>query len=171
MEATLLDLEVHAGGCLCGAVRYATTGQPRYQANCHCSFCKKVTGSAYLVETVFLSENIALSGTSYKTYEMCSPSHGRTMRVHFCSECGTSVALSFARFPAVQAICSGTYDDPNWFEVRRHIFTNTAMHDIAFPADMEVFEGHSVKLDGTMETPLAKPSHPCSIRELRAEAR
>lgn len=171
MKELLPDSDLHTGGCLCGAVRYATSGQPRYQANCHCSFCKKVTGSAYLVETVFLKGNIAFSGALYKTYEVCSPSHGRTMRVHFCSECGTSVALSFERFPAVQAICSGTYDDPNWFEVQRHIFTNTAMRDIAFPAHMEVFEEHSVKLDGTLETPIVKLPHLSSINDLRAKAR
>jgi hypothetical protein len=50
MELQANQREKHEGGCLCGNVRYVTHGSPRYQAVCHCTFCQRVTGSAYLVE-------------------------------------------------------------------------------------------------------------------------
>ena len=38
---------VLAGGCRCGAVRYAVADEFRYAANCHCSECRAATGSAF----------------------------------------------------------------------------------------------------------------------------
>jgi hypothetical protein len=35
------------GGCLCGRVRFRTTQAPMRTIACHCTFCQKVTGSAY----------------------------------------------------------------------------------------------------------------------------
>ena len=36
-----------AGGCLCGAVRYAVADAFAYALNCHCSACRRATGSAF----------------------------------------------------------------------------------------------------------------------------
>lgn len=35
------------GGCLCGAVQYAVVDDFAYAANCHCSQCRRATGSAF----------------------------------------------------------------------------------------------------------------------------
>ena len=35
------------GQCLCGAVHYAVADQFVYAANCHCSNCRRTTGSAF----------------------------------------------------------------------------------------------------------------------------
>jgi hypothetical protein len=36
-----------AGGCQCGAVGYEVLDEFIYAANCHCSNCRKMTGSAF----------------------------------------------------------------------------------------------------------------------------
>ena len=36
--------DLHTGGCLCGAVRYAVTGALRDVVGCHCSQCRRTTG-------------------------------------------------------------------------------------------------------------------------------
>jgi len=36
-----------AGSCLCGAVRYAVADEFKYALNCHCSDCRRATGSAF----------------------------------------------------------------------------------------------------------------------------
>ena len=43
---------VHHGGCLCGEVRYRTTAKPVRVTISHCTFCQRMTGSAYLVEPI-----------------------------------------------------------------------------------------------------------------------
>jgi len=36
-----------AGMCLCGAVRYSVQDEFKYALNCHCSQCRRSTGSAF----------------------------------------------------------------------------------------------------------------------------
>jgi hypothetical protein len=38
---------VLAGGCLCGHVRFSVEDDFRYALNCHCSQCRRSTGSAF----------------------------------------------------------------------------------------------------------------------------
>ena len=35
------------GGCLCGAVQYATADSFQYAMNCHCSNCRRATGAVF----------------------------------------------------------------------------------------------------------------------------
>jgi hypothetical protein len=46
-------MTVHEGGCLCGAIRYETMADPINVTTCHCKFCQRATGSAYMVEPIF----------------------------------------------------------------------------------------------------------------------
>jgi hypothetical protein len=38
---------VLTGKCLCGAVRYSVQDEFKYALNCHCSNCRRATGSAF----------------------------------------------------------------------------------------------------------------------------
>ena len=59
---------VHQGGCLCGQVRYRTTAAPLRITICHCKFCQRLTGSAYLVEPIFSREQVVFEGAPTTTY-------------------------------------------------------------------------------------------------------
>jgi len=94
---------VHQGGCLCGYVRYRTFGNPERTTICHCTFCQRLTGSAFLVEPIFLIANVEVESGAVGTCDHRSPDHGRTLRIHFCPKYGTHLSLLFERFPFVQA--------------------------------------------------------------------
>ena len=34
------------GGCLCGAIRYETVGEPVFSLRCHCRDCQRQSGAA-----------------------------------------------------------------------------------------------------------------------------
>ena len=38
---------VRMGGCMCGAVRYEVEGEPYQSGLCHCTKCRKLTGSIF----------------------------------------------------------------------------------------------------------------------------
>ena len=68
------------GGCLCGAVRFAATGQPYRVGLCHCLDCRKHTGSLFHALAMFPQDAVTVEGPTREF-------RGR----HFCPECGSSV--------------------------------------------------------------------------------
>jgi hypothetical protein len=150
-------MTAHEGGCLCGRVRYAVKTQPMRVTVCHCRFCQRATGSAYMVEPIFGKADFEITLGQPKIYRLQSAGSGKTVEVHFCDNCGTKLYLSFERFPDVVGVYGGTFDDPNWFERSaantKHIFLSVAQHGTAIPAGFACFEAHAITNDGKPNTP------------------
>jgi hypothetical protein len=155
--------KAQSGGCLCGAIRYSVSAAPVRVTICHCTFCQKITGSAYLVEPVFRKEDVSFSGTVTKVFVHCSDSSHKKVTVHFCETCATKICLDLERFPDVWGLFGGTFDDPNWFDRStancRHLFTRSAQHGVVLPPGVATFEAHAIALDGTPNTPTVLAHH------------
>ena len=132
--------EIHEGGCLCGAIRYRVTGKPQRVGACHCTFCQRRTGSAFSVHAFFDEKNVECSGDGLTTYEERSDESNLGLCLHFCKRCATTVMLTVERFPGMRLITGGTFDDPNWFKIDRHIWTRSALHWMVFSPDVARFE-------------------------------
>jgi hypothetical protein len=81
----------HRGGCICGAVQYETRSDPLRVTICHCRFCQRATGSAYMVEPVFRREDLRITHESATTYGHRSKGSGRVVFIHFSAACGTKL--------------------------------------------------------------------------------
>lgn len=151
-------MALHQGGCLCGAVRYELKAPPLRVTICHCKFCQRATGSAYLVEPVFRLEDLRIAAGAPTIYDHRSEGSGKMVSIHFCATCGTKLYLSFERFPDVCGVYAGTFDDPNWFEIgpdnAKHIFLEVARHDTVIPPGINTFKQHASRNDGTPVEPL-----------------
>lgn len=149
---------VHEGGCLCGDVRYKTTAEPVRVTICHCTFCQRLTGSAFLVEPIFRREDVVFLGTVPRTYDHGSDTSHKRVTLNFCGRCGTTMYLDLERFPDILGLCGGTFDDPNWFDRGsgkcRHIFTRSAQEGVVLPAGVDIFSEHALQLDGTRIQPI-----------------
>jgi hypothetical protein len=132
--------EMHEGGCLCGAVRYRVTGEPDLAGVCHCTLCKKRYGSVLGVSAYFDESAVQIKSSALKTYEDRSDESNRWLKLEFCPTCGTTVSWTMELFPGARGIAVGTFDNPNWIAPRVHFWTRSAMHWMAFPADVAVFE-------------------------------
>jgi hypothetical protein len=148
----------HDGGCLCGDVRYTTTAEPLRVTVCHCTFCQKFTGTAFLVEPVFRRQDFhVVAGPSLTTYDHRSDTSQKRVTLNFCRRCGTTMWLDLERFPDILGLCGGTFDDPNWFDRAqgkcRHIFTRSAQTGVVLPAGIDTFSEHAAQLDGTPNQP------------------
>lgn len=130
----------HEGGCVCGALRYRVSGEQAIAQACHCTFCQKRTGSAFALIVAFKEDQVEFSGSAPTQYEHRSDESQRWVRSHFCSKCGTTVMITLEKNPGVRAIPGGTFDDPRWFKLSRHIWTRSAHDWIVFPADVQVRE-------------------------------
>lgn len=78
---------MHNGSCLCGSVKYSVDDDFRFVVNCHCRFCSKAHGSAF-VTLLFMpfDKLMVVKGQSLLcSYEVTTL---KSLRV-FCSQCGT----------------------------------------------------------------------------------
>ncbi len=151
-------MTIHAGGCLCGALRYETLADPLRVTLCHCRFCQRATGSAYMVEPIFRLQDLRITKGAPSIYELRSGGSGRTLRVHFCVVCGTKLYLDFDRFPNVCGVYAGTFDDPNWFEIRpdntKQIFIDVARPDSILSPGIDTYGQHAIDNDGVPHEPV-----------------
>jgi hypothetical protein len=70
-------MNVRTGRCLCGEVHYQLRGEPLGVGLCHCTDCRKESGSAFVTFAIWPREAFSSIG-SFATYE------GRS----FCPRCG-----------------------------------------------------------------------------------
>jgi hypothetical protein len=136
--------EIHEGGCLCGSVRYRIVGNPIIAGVCHCTLCKRRTGSAFGMSAYFDEAAVEITRGGLKTYEYRSDESNRWVKTEFCPTCGTTVTWTGEPIPGRRGIAVGTFDDPNWIKPQRHAWTRSALRWVVFPADVEVFETTSV---------------------------
>lgn len=145
------------GGCLCGNVRYEAAKPPARVTMCHCKFCQRATGGAYLVEPVFDAQDFQVIKGSPKTYTHISEGSGKEVFIHFCDNCGTKLFLTFERFADAVGVYGGTFDDPNWFdrttEMSKHIFLGVAQRGTVIPPHVNTFIEHASEKDGTPIAP------------------
>ena len=106
----------YEGGCLCGAVRYATGAQPINERICHCRKCQKAIGAAFNARLLFRADEVDVSGptTEFNSSEDLA-------RV-FCPRCGTTV-FSSRRSTGNLAVTAGTLDNPELFRPDMHFWT------------------------------------------------
>ena len=132
--------QTQSGGCLCGAIRYRTIGTPKRTTVCHCTFCQRLTGSAFAVWSAFETHNVGFEGEARSSYEHRSDESGRWLRLEFCPRCGTTIGSTFERGVGLYDIAAGTYDDTSWIAVDRHVWTRSAQHWIEIPPGAVRFE-------------------------------
>ncbi len=149
---------MQSGGCLCGAQRYEVTAPPLRVTICHCRFCQRATGSAYMVEPIFDLSQLRQTHGTPATWTTRSAGSGKQVHVHFCPDCGTKLYLTFERFPASAGVYAGTFDDPDWFEIRpdnaKHIFIGVARRDTLLPPGLACFAEHAMTNEGTPLEPV-----------------
>ena len=93
------------GGCMCGSVRFAGTGEPLHTGYCHCRSCRHHSGAAVAGMLVFERENVVIDGEAFRTFES-SP----RIRRGFCGRCGTSLTWEGHGMISLHI---GTLDDPD----------------------------------------------------------
>ena len=99
----------HNGQCLCGAIRYQLTGEPRHVAVCHCRDCRRSAGAPMVSWAMFPESALTLLQGQPKTIN----SSGTAMR-SFCPDCGTGLFYRNAVIlPGIVDVQSATLDDPD----------------------------------------------------------
>lgn len=105
------------GGCHCGAIRYALSGEPMHHALCHCTDCRRASGAPMVGWAMFPED--ALTVTQGEPREYASSQHGRR---YFCGTCGTGLFYRNAEIlPGIVDTQTATLDDPDALPAGAHV--------------------------------------------------
>ncbi|MSP47831.1 MAG: GFA family protein [Alphaproteobacteria bacterium] len=99
------------GGCLCGTIRYEYKSEVGPASYCHCTDCRKCTGSAFNVGVRVDAKLFRIVQGSPKEFNKAADS-GNYLSRHFCSDCGSPLYTSSPRHPESLYVKAGSFDDP-----------------------------------------------------------
>ncbi len=129
----------HAGGCLCGAVRYSLDARPLAVNACHCADCKKLTGATNLLMVLAPREAFSHSGATER-YRKRADS-GNEIDIVRCAACGVRLWHEPLTAPQIVIVAVGTLDDTSWAVPTSHIFAKRASPGVVFQDDALVLDG------------------------------
>ncbi len=110
------------GGCLCGAVRYQAEADPFRVAHCHCEFCRKVSGAAFLTFVAFKTEDFIWTAGEPARYRS-SPGAERA----YCPRCGSTLGTFEDDLPDWTQVSLGSLDRPQDVKPIDHIFVDSQL--------------------------------------------
>ena len=110
------------GTCFCESVTFEINIDTVEAYHCHCSICRKVTGSKF---------NTAFT-TDFKNFKWTSSTHsikkyqknGKAYSHHFCSDCGCTVPNAYKENTQFW-VPVGLLEDSEHIKVVKHIFVDS----------------------------------------------
>jgi hypothetical protein len=103
------------GGCLCGAVRYQVSGPLRDVVACHCTMCRRQSGSFVHASAARLAEFRLIEERGLAWYRS-SPGARRG----FCKLCGSNLLWQADGRPTI-SIMAGGLDSTDGLALAEHI--------------------------------------------------
>ncbi len=105
------------GGCFCGAVRYAVSGEPRNETVCHCVDCRRVAASPCVAWFTAGTADVRFTGQDAVRFASSS----KVTRA-FCPSCGTMLTYAHADTPGEVDIAIASLDDPGRVPPKDHVW-------------------------------------------------
>jgi hypothetical protein len=123
------------GSCLCGKVSYEIKGGLHDAASCHCSMCRKATGSQSSSFALFSPGSFSwISGEELLSHYQSSEDMG----TYFCSVCGSPLAGSYKG--GVSWVTLGCVDGDPEVKIEKHIFMGSKAPWETTPNDVVQYE-------------------------------
>ena len=127
-----------AGKCLCGAVRYVAADEFVYAANCHCSNCRRTTGSAFKPFAGIERDKLGLSGGE-DSLMIVGDDNGHDAH---CKVCG-SLLYSVVRNGMFVHVAMGTLIDDPSIRPNKHIFVCSKAPWFTITDDLPQYQEHA----------------------------
>lgn len=134
--------EIFEGGCTCGAVRYRMTSAPMFVHCCHCRWCQRETGSAFVLNALIEADRVMLLKGAPEAVNTPSQS-GKGQNIFRCPECRVAVWSNYAGAgDKIRFVRVGTLDEPERLPPDIHIFTALKQPWVVLPGDVPIVEGY-----------------------------
>jgi hypothetical protein len=108
------------GSCLCGAVRYEVRDEFRYSLICHCSQCRRATGSAFKPFAGIEREKLSIGPGSESVLRY----GGDVTYDAHCARCGSLLYSNIGTGPYLHVTLGTLVDSPS-IRPTAHIFVGS----------------------------------------------
>jgi hypothetical protein len=133
------DFELE-GGCSCRAVRYRMTRQPLIVHCCHCRYCQRETGSAFVLNALVEATCVELVGPAPEVVLTPSES-GKGQKISRCPTCRIALYSNYGvSSDAVRFVRVGTLDDSHALAPDVHIYIESKVPWVVLPPGVPAFE-------------------------------
>lgn len=127
------------GSCLCGAVRYTVADEFAYALNCHCSDCRRATGSAFKPFAGIARERLEVTAGADRLLLFGEPLANHD--VH-CRVCG-SLLFSVLNQATKVHVALGTLVDSPSLRPQAHIFVGDKAPWFEITDNLPQHRGHA----------------------------
>jgi len=132
-----------AGGCLCGAVRFESGSEPQLVGHCHCTDCRRSSGTGHSTHAV--APEVALRVTGTVTFYESTADSGNRVSRGFCGICGSPLLSKNSAIPGMAFVRASAFDDPVAAKPQMIVYASRAPSwdkmDPALPAFATMPEG------------------------------
>ncbi|MEM7616547.1 MAG: GFA family protein [Pseudomonadota bacterium] len=124
------------GGCTCGAVRYELTRPPLFTHCCHCTWCQRETGSAFVLNALIEAPAVSVLRGTPVDVPVPSESGGGQV-ITRCPVCQVALwSVYSGAGPAIRFVKVGTLDAPAQVPPDIHIFTRSKQPWVQLAGDI-----------------------------------
>lgn len=133
-----MTARILSGKCFCGAVVYTVADEFLYAAYCHCSNCRRTTGSAFKPFAGIEREKLALAD-GHENLLVFGEEAGNDTH---CKVCG-SLLYSVVRDGAYVHVAMGTLVDAPKIRPSKHIFVGSKAPWFTITDDLPQYAEHA----------------------------
>jgi hypothetical protein len=131
--------ETFTGHCTCNFVRYRLTSRPMFVNCCHCRWCQRETGSAFVINATIEADRMELLAGEVELVDTPSLS-GAGQQIARCPKCRVALWSNYSSLGAlVRFVRVGTLDEPDRLPPDAHIFTMSKQPWVVLPPGAPVF--------------------------------
>ncbi|QSX38806.1 GFA family protein [Shewanella sedimentimangrovi] len=130
---------MYQGSCLCGAVTLTLLGSIDAIIHCHCSKCRKNSGTAYATNGFIQTQDLLIT-TGLDAIGFFETSPGK--RRHFCKLCASPIYSSNARAPDRLRLRLGILDSDIVERPQSHNFVSSKANWDDLDAELPRYDAH-----------------------------
>lgn len=97
--------------CACGQTSITLDAEPQMHGLCHCTNCKRRTGSAFGISSYFPRVSVTQQAGATAIYAFRHDAQGHDQARHFCTSCGTTLFWYLSTLPELVGVAGGCFAD------------------------------------------------------------
>jgi len=97
----------HIAQCCCGDFKINIEGEPKMHGLCHCTDCKKRTGSGFGISSYFSPDSIKRIEGENNCYTLFNEEQNHEQKRYFCKNCGSTLYWTISDRADIIGIAGG----------------------------------------------------------------